>query len=43
MRYNDGTVCAVSAIYETQESARAISVCSDGEGYDIAWRVLPGG
>lgn len=43
MRYNDGTVCTVSVIYETQESARAISACSDGEGYDIAWRVLPRG
>ena len=28
MRYNDGTVCAVSVIYETQESARAISACT---------------
>ncbi len=39
MRYNDGTVCPVAVIYDAQESARALSVCDDGEGTDLAWRL----
>ena len=41
MRYDDGTDCAVSAIFETQESARSIAACDDGEGYEYNWRARP--
>ena len=41
IRYDDGTDCTVSVIYETQESARTLSACDNGTGLDLYWRVLP--
>ena len=43
MRYDDGTVCNVSVIFVTQESGRILTVCNDGESFDLDWRVLPRG
>ena len=42
LRYGNGSHCAISVIFATQESGRLLSVCAGGTGLDIDWQLAEG-